>query len=93
MAAHEFRFSFGNSSVGPIGGCVSIYAETPEDGLDQLKELLTRYAFENGVRLETPEGLEDLVVYINPAALRMEDIECYDLSEADDGKAETGVLH
>ena len=82
---HEIRFSFGNSSHGAVGACVSVYAETPEDGLAELRELLTQYRFEDGVRLETPKGLEDLVVYFNPEAIGVQDVEYEELPEEEAG--------
>ena len=72
---HEIRFGFGNNTEGPIGACVSVYADTAEEGLAQLKAVLTEARFEDGIRLCTPEGLEDLVVYFNPGAIRVTDIE------------------
>src|SRR5437763_15424188 len=62
---HEIRFSLGNNTIGAIGACVSVHAATRQEGLAQLKTLLTQNGFEDGVKLWAPEGLEDLIVYFN----------------------------
>lgn len=78
---HEIRFGFGNSTEGAIGSCVSVHAESREEGLAQLKALLTEYRFEDGVKICTPQGLEDLVVYFNPEAIQVNDVEDEEISE------------
>lgn len=78
---HEIRFGLGNTNEGAIGACVSVQAETREDGLAQLKALLTEFRFEDGVKICTPEGLEDLIVYFNPDAIQVNDVEEEEISE------------
>lgn len=72
---HEIRFSLGNTTGGAIGACVSVQAETREEGLAQLKSLLVEGGFEDGVKLWVPDGLEDLIVYFNPDAIQVNDVE------------------
>lgn len=72
---HEIRFGFGNSTEGAIGACVSVHAESREEGLARLKALLTEYRFDDGVKLCTPDGLQDLVVYFNPGAIQVNDVD------------------
>jgi len=36
----RYHFNVGNSTDGPVGYCASVYAESPEDALGMLRELL-----------------------------------------------------
>lgn len=73
----KYLFSFGNSSTGPIGMCARVKAATKEEALKILQDELNEAAApEINVSLMDESGpIEYINIYLNPAAIKVEDID------------------
>jgi len=75
----RYHFSVGNSTDGPVGYCASVYAESPEDALGMLSELLAGDGclghLVDDRSAERQGGIDYLNVYFNPGGVGLEDID------------------
>jgi len=62
---NSFHFSVGNSSHGHIGFCARVFADTPQEAAELLKEGLPEYV----PRICNGEAFEYTHVYFNPDAI------------------------
>lgn len=73
--SYSFHFSCGNSTVGPIGFCAAIRAETPQEALTTLREILPS-------EFVIPAD-DDRVEYAR-AYLSVENVSSHDIDMVDD---------
>ena len=73
----SYHFSFGDSSDGPVGYCARILAESEDEAVEILEEMV---AARDTIELWA-EGEEYLAVYLNPARVTAEDIDDVDEPE------------
>lgn len=69
MDKYSFHFSCGNSGTGPVGFCARIVAETEEDAVERLKDLLG----EEHMMLD--EDDEYIAIYFNDSHISEADID------------------
>jgi hypothetical protein len=72
----SYHFSLGNSTVGPVGFCARIYADTPDEAVHKLSELLEGIA--DGYDLTGDHvypGIGYAEAYFNPDAVTVQDID------------------
>lgn len=86
----SFHFDLGNSSVGPIGFCARIKAETPEAALEILKAALPQeLAADDGFEDATEEGeVEYIRVYFNADAVTVANIDDEEDVDDEDGDSD-----
>lgn len=83
MARRRYHFSLGNSTVGPVGYCASIYAESPEEALEKLKEAIAAVA--DGVMVtENEDDVDYIQVYFNSDAISFDDCDFDEESDEDE---------
>lgn len=68
----RFHFSVGNSTDGPVGFCAAVYAETPEEAVELLRNALP---VESPVRPEDRTGISYIAAYFNQSAVTVADID------------------
>jgi hypothetical protein len=96
MKSYSFHFDCGNSDDGPVGFCARVRAESPQEALTILRQVLPETA-------EIPtddDRVEYLNVYFGPENVLKSDIDMVDDDvvdiyewEQDDGEAQAPDLH
>lgn len=78
----RYHFSLGDSNVGAVGYCAAVYAESEENALRMLKDLIpnlsgeTRgWMFFSEPDAELKGGVDYVDVYFNADALTLRDID------------------
>jgi hypothetical protein len=70
----NYHFSLGDSSVGPVGFCATVQAQSEAEAVKLLRKALEPY--ESGIGVIDREGAIDYVhVYINVGAITEKDID------------------
>lgn len=70
-----FHFSVGNSSIGPIGMCSAIRANTEKEAVERLHELLPQFI---PVANDSIEDGEYINIYLNPEAIQVDHIDDFE---------------
>lgn len=71
----SYHFDLGNSSSGPIGFCARVTANSPEEALAALKDALPEDIQLSMAWGDVARGVEYMTVYLNPAAITVDDID------------------
>ena len=69
----SYHFSLGNSSKGPVGFCLRIIADNPEEAVDKLIDRMP-----TEIEVDLGDGLEQeeyMTVYLNLDAVTTKDID------------------
>jgi hypothetical protein len=79
---HRYHFSLGDSNVGPVGYCAAVYAESHDDALRMLKDMIPDlsgeargWMFFSEPNAERAGGVDYVDVYFNADALTIRDID------------------
>ena len=67
MGLKSYLFSLGDSTNGPVGFCTRVIADSPEEALAKVKELLPECVEQHGFG----RSVEYLNVYINTNAITL----------------------
>ena len=86
----SYHFDLGNSADGPIGFCARVTASSPDEALAALKDALPEDIQLSTSWEDVARGVEYIEVYLNHAAITVDDIDEVNDLETDDDEEVLG---